>query len=50
MQRTAQAPIQDESDIESDNERETEKVCDKVTEEDDFSGFSAQEEEEDSDQ
>ena len=50
MKRTAQAPIQDESDIESDNERETEKVCDKVTEEDDFSGFSAQEEDEDSDQ
>ena len=38
--------------------KETEKVCDKVilrlfnsdTEEDDFSGFSAQEEDEDSDQ
>lgn len=48
----------DENDIESDNERETEKVCDEVilrlfnsdTEEDDFSGFSAQEEDEDSDQ
>ena len=46
----------DESDSESDNERETEKVCDEVilrlfnsdTEDDDFSGFSAQEEDEDS--
>ena len=48
----------DESDIESDNERETEKVCDEVnqrlfnsdTEDDDLSGLSAQEEDEDSDQ
>ena len=57
MKRTAQAP-RDESDIESDNERETGKVCDEVmlglfnsdTEEDDFSGFSAQEEDKDSNQ
>ena len=55
---TSTNPPQDESDIESDNERETEKVCDEVilrlfnsdTEDDDFSGFSAQEEDEDSDQ
>lgn len=48
----------DESDTDSDNERETEEVCDEVilrlfdsdTEEDDFSGFSAQEKDEDSDQ
>ena len=48
----------DKSDAESDSERETEKVCDKVilrlfnpdTQKDDFSGFSVQEEDEDSDQ
>ena len=48
----------DERDIESDNERETEEVCDEEilrlfnsdTEEDNFSGFSEQEEKEDSDQ
>ncbi len=55
---TSSRATRDESDIESDNERETEKVCDEVilrlfnsdTEEDDFSGFSAQEEDEDSDE
>ena len=55
---TSTNPPKDESDIESGNERETEKVCDEVilrlfnsnTEEDDFSGLSAQEEDEDSDQ
>ena len=48
----------DESDIESDNERETERVADDAilrlfesdTEEDNFSDFSTQEEDEDGDQ
>ena len=53
MKRTARAQIL----LETNNKRETVKVSDEVilrlfksdTEEDDFSGFSAQEEDEDSD-
>lgn len=48
----------EERDIESENERKTQEVCDKVilklfnsnTEESDFTSFSAQEEDEDSNQ